>query len=271
MNDYINIQFWNSCDADIYYLGGFKQSLYLDTDFIAPEWELDEEGQEDGDKEFVRTFGKVKKTYNCEFIAPEFLVQALTFMQIHDNIYVTLKTGETAKVIDMKIDKEWVFSFCFAKIKLSLVVDFTISTCCNNIDCLEANHAEIDGRYDTDSTEWNLPEDIPVANGTRYLIYEPGTLYKGSIYTYNAGQNTWNVESQVTGDSVEFGEINLYLDFIWHQYPTCEINGFVLTGYAIPGSFVQAQNYNGATWDDIGDPVTDGVYSGSGITIDPAD
>ena len=77
MNDYINIQFWNSCDCEIYYLGGFKQSLYLDTDFIAPEWELDEEGQEDGDKEFVRTFGKVKKTYNCEFIAPEFLVQAL--------------------------------------------------------------------------------------------------------------------------------------------------------------------------------------------------
>jgi len=270
MNDYINISYFNSCDAEIYYLGGFKQSLYLDTDFIAPEWGLDEEGQEDGDKEFIRTFAKVKKTYNCEFIAPEYLVQALAFMQIHDNIFVTLKTGETAKVIDMKIDKESIFSDCYSRIKLSLSIDFTRSTCCNNVECLEPNHAEIDGRYDTDSVQWTAPSGL-VANGTRYLFYEPSTLYKGSIYTYDSGQDVWNVESQVTGDVVAFGEINMYLDFFWNDYPTISAAGYVLTGYAIPFSLVQAQNKQVGVWVNIGSPVSDGVYSGVGLTINPLD
>ena len=267
MNTNIKIEYWNDCNLEIYYGNGFKQNLYLNTDLVEPEYIMEEEGMDDGDREFNRIFGKIKKTFKCEFVAPEFLLQALTFMQIHNERYCYLKTGESGKMLNVQITKSPIMMGCYYRIEMSFAVDFIISECCRDLRCLESTHEEIDGRYDTDSNEWNLPEDVPVLNGRRYLFYEPGTAYNGSIYTYNAGLNLWVIESQVQWDVVAYGELNLVLDGIWRQYPTVIQDGAFLKGYAIPGTFVQAQEFVGAVWVDVEDPVTDGVFTGTGIEM----
>ena len=61
--EYLKLEYWNDCNCGIYYKNGFHQYLYLDTNLYNPQYELDEQGFEDGNKEFHRTFAKVKKKF----------------------------------------------------------------------------------------------------------------------------------------------------------------------------------------------------------------
>lgn len=266
MNDFIKIEFWNSCNLDIYYQNGFTQWFYLDSDLIAPDYELDQEGYEDGDQEFVPTFQKVKKKYNVEVILPEYLVHALTLMQLHDNIYVTRKTGETVKLIDVSVTHEIIQ--CYYRVNISFSIDFLRSDCCQAVRCLESSHENIDGRYSYASAQWETPQDVPVPQGARYLFYDDGTEYRGEIYSYDRGRGLWTVELQVEGDVVVYGELSLYYDgYLWRQYPTCEQDGNYLKGFALENTFVQLQEDQAGTWTDIEEPVTEGVFSGQGVDV----
>ena len=57
MNKYLKFEYWNTCDlGNIYYQGGQHFIFYLDADVGEPIHEEVEEGQENGDGDFIPTY-----------------------------------------------------------------------------------------------------------------------------------------------------------------------------------------------------------------------
>jgi len=123
----------------VLYQNGYSNSVYLDVDVKEPKYPILEDGKDNGDKEFIPTFLKWEKRYVFTDYLPEFLVDALTLIPIHNSIWITLKNGESNKVKDVITDVDWEdigetekSSGCFAKVTFSFAVDSIILTTCGD-------------------------------------------------------------------------------------------------------------------------------------------
>jgi len=154
MNDYIIIEYSNSADfGNILYQNDFANKLYLDADVSKPEYELLEDGIENGDGEFIPTFQKWAKKYSIEFYAQEFLVDALTLMALHDQINVTLKNGESSNVTDIEIAYKWDSNIeCWAEVTIKFSTSYITRTKCqeNMVDWGTDPVFSVDDIYDAD-------------------------------------------------------------------------------------------------------------------------
>jgi len=103
----ITLEVSNACDvANILYQFGFRQRLFLDAIITQPDYDSTEEGIENGNKGFNKTFQQLKKRYKIDFIAPEYLLDALTLLPMHD--YVTIHDGyQSYPIDDVNIEYEW--------------------------------------------------------------------------------------------------------------------------------------------------------------------
>ena len=137
--DYLKIEYTNTYDflERILYQKGFRQILYLDADVKKPEYPIEEEGVENGEKEFNPTFLKWQKRYQFEVYAPEFLVDALTTLPLHDNVWITFQNDESNLITDIDVDVDWEdlgetekTHGCFAKVTVSFAVDYILVTAC---------------------------------------------------------------------------------------------------------------------------------------------
>ena len=134
--DLLKFEFWNSCNIDVFYQGGFKQSLFLDSDLIASEPFIEEDGSVNQNNEFKPTFQKYGNIYKVETMCPEFLIDALAAMQLCDNIWLYRKEGQSAKIKDLSIDVDWKFTDCYALVGLNFEVDyFAFNPCCDLEPC----------------------------------------------------------------------------------------------------------------------------------------
>ncbi len=84
------MEWWHAGDtAGIIYQTGFKNQLWLDgrPEMVDPQ--IFEEGVENGNKEFVQTFAAYVNQYQWTDVLPEYLVEALAAIRLHNNKRIT--------------------------------------------------------------------------------------------------------------------------------------------------------------------------------------
>ena len=131
--DYLKIEWWNSCDIlPILYSTGFKNLIYLDTYTEAIQPEVQEEGDKDGDENFIPTFQRVVCKHKIEFIGPDYLLDSLVLASIHDNIFIT-EDAEAIQVTALKVTNDYGENFCgSSKVEFELPDAYKKTACCGN-------------------------------------------------------------------------------------------------------------------------------------------
>lgn len=147
---YIFLEWTNTCDIqNVKYTGSdcsYKNRLYIDGPLAKPDYPFKEEVEKDGYEKENPTFQKWEKTViltNPK--SPEFIVDALTAMRIHDTIkfYPALRKNEEQinistgyfEVLSLTFDVNYIFSDCAANVDLKLLLDESVidTTCCTPI------------------------------------------------------------------------------------------------------------------------------------------
>ena len=122
-------------------IGGqsYSNILYLDVDIKAPEYPVTEDGNENGDKQFIPSFIKWEKRYSFTSYFPEYLVDAITALPLHNDIYLTFKNGDVYKIKDISVEVDWQdlgdvdsVSDCFASLTMTFAIDSIVVTSCDD-------------------------------------------------------------------------------------------------------------------------------------------
>lgn len=139
--DQISLAYWNECDlGNIIYQTGYKNLVYFQSpkiDLSMPSYEITKDTEmRDGERLVYKT--TMLKTHNLVFLAPEYMADAMSILDQHDNIWMQLSCCDYQQVqvgqIDIKIER---FNSCFFKITLSFVIDPMIKgSCCNDFTLL---------------------------------------------------------------------------------------------------------------------------------------
>lgn len=135
---YLKLEWNNSCDIDpVLYQTGYSNTVYLDTytEPIPPE--LNEEGEADGAGEFIPTLQRIVHKHKIEVFGPDYLLDALAFMQIHDNINITDST-DTSKIERVKVAPDYGENYAGScKIEFELPGNYIRTNCCSNIALID--------------------------------------------------------------------------------------------------------------------------------------
>jgi len=120
----IKIEYWNSYDIlDVHYEGGYRNRFWLDVDVMKPAYIIDRDAIENSKGETINTFIKWSKQYKFDVFCLEPLADALTTITLHDQVWVTLENGYSAKVKDFIADAVWTEINNLAKVTVSFVVN----------------------------------------------------------------------------------------------------------------------------------------------------
>ena len=132
----IKITFSNTKDvAGIYYPSTrpFTGKLYLDADIGRPTYIYNEDGEEDINGNFNRSFARVEKQYNIRTHLLEHMVDAFAVIQLHDYINVLASNGANFIASEFRMSEpEWDENIpCLAEVTLTFNVysDSTFTRC----------------------------------------------------------------------------------------------------------------------------------------------
>ena len=138
MNKVLKLEYWNTCDiGNVFYQGGQHFWFFLNADVGEAFHEITEDGQENGDGDFVPTYRRQIKRYLIRTeLLPGYLIDALYFIRLHDNIYLTLKSGEVEKIQNVQIEHEWQFEKYLATAVITFDMDekVIVGACCDNME-----------------------------------------------------------------------------------------------------------------------------------------
>lgn len=120
----IKIEYWNTYNIiDVAYeTTGYKNRFWLDVDVKKPEYAVEQEAYENGNGESIPTFIKWSKKYQFEIYCLEPLVDAITTIPLHDNVYVQLANGYEGKVKEFTVNPTWTEIDNVCKCTVSFVV-----------------------------------------------------------------------------------------------------------------------------------------------------
>jgi hypothetical protein len=90
----------------------FAQRVHLPCDVHPPQYEIKEEGDEDGQRVFHPVFRSVTKRYEFRILVPEYMSDALATSAIHRTVILTDQTAQTGTVFDMQIETDWEADGC---------------------------------------------------------------------------------------------------------------------------------------------------------------
>lgn len=118
--------FWTST-KDIEYipyslLNVINSSLYVAADVGLPEYEIDQDTGKDSVNDIYKTFQKLTKRSEIEFLANESLCDAISLIPLCDSVTVYNQYGEFLTVSDVELEIEWENS-CIARVKMSYATD----------------------------------------------------------------------------------------------------------------------------------------------------
>jgi hypothetical protein len=286
--NYIKFEYWNDTDlGETLYQFGYKNRLILNIEIEKPEYNTTIEAEQNGDNAPITKFRKLEKVRKFETFVQEDLVDAFKFMAIHDNIEITLRSGEvlTVEKHTMVIEHSWEEIGCLAKVTGSFVVDYiTAASCQTNFDlgCLCTDTDEFE-----DIIEYS---ELAVSNPAKvYLVWTveniPGKQYTASLYYYSAGVLSWlpsivpdqyscYVDQTGSGTWIYDGQFwYLVPGFITSlTQPDLGVNDIVVKGWVMPGAFCTVWFFDtgGLGWVDAGDYTADELDTGITISV-PSD
>ena len=120
----IKIEYWNSYDIlDVHYDSGYKNWFWLDVDVKKPAYIIDRDAVENSFGETVTNFMRWSKQYKFDVFCLEPLADALSTITMHDQVWITLDNGYSAKVKDFIADVTWTEIDNLAKVSISMVVN----------------------------------------------------------------------------------------------------------------------------------------------------
>jgi hypothetical protein len=194
MANYITYEYWNDTDlGETLYQFGYHNKLILNIEIEKPDYNTTIEAEQNGDNAPITKFRKLEKVRKWETFVQEDLVDAFKFMALHDNIEITLRSGEVLTVLKhtMVIEHAWEELGCLAKVTGSFVVDYIAAGSCNeNMDlgCLCDDPGEFE-----DIIEYS---ELAVSNPAKvYLVWTvediAGKKYTASLYYFSSGVNSW--------------------------------------------------------------------------------
>lgn len=129
MNTYLKIEWWNDCDfGDMLWQTGRHDWVYIDSDLLAPEYVVEQEGGEDMHGVYTAEVQRWVKVIKCVFVAPEYLLDALHVMAVCDHVLLYDKMGQVYNVDAADIGVKWNDNGCLAVVTLSFEVDSVVKT-----------------------------------------------------------------------------------------------------------------------------------------------
>ncbi|MFZ1593127.1 MAG: hypothetical protein WAT27_13635 [Chitinophagales bacterium] len=144
---YIMLEWYNNCDlGDVIFQTidscSYKNRLYIDGPLSNPEYPIKEEGEEDGNSNFNPTFQKWEKKLLLTIPkCPEFIVDALTAVYLHDTIEMTralrkkqIQVLSAEEIKSVEVELQSVLNDCATNIEMKLLLNDKVvdSTCCVN-------------------------------------------------------------------------------------------------------------------------------------------
>jgi hypothetical protein len=228
---YILLEWKNNCDlSDIIYSNescDYWNRLYIDGVITKPEYPIKEEGETDGNERLNITFQKWEKKQSLIIEkAPEFLVDSLTAIQLHDTIKFTnsLRIKQITVSESIEIEKiesseiSYIFNDCAANVGLKMILKDKIidSTCCTNtpiITCYTCDYTVSDfevedgiyffgvylgefGFYILEEEEWVLHDEEGIII---CVTAEDKKYYSNGLGQYYALPQILSVNTEPTG------------------------------------------------------------------------
>jgi len=142
----IKIRYYNNITtAGIFYGDDLISDVYLDVDIGRPTYIYEEQGDERNDGSFERGFARIEKQYNITTHVQEYMVDALTVAQLHDNIEVYTSNGTILIVKDLRVsDPEWQTS---TPALAEITITFSLYEESLSSSCEESYDVDCDFRY----------------------------------------------------------------------------------------------------------------------------
>jgi hypothetical protein len=136
---YIKFIFYHSCNlGDLLYEDSLTQSLFLETETMEPAFPYVEKGQENGYGQFIPTFQRQEKNYIIRTkLVPQFIVDVLHRLKLHDTIYIIDLVGDLLIVKGIDIEHEWQFDdkyYALATITVDPGEEIVTTACCTDIN-----------------------------------------------------------------------------------------------------------------------------------------
>lgn len=136
MNAYTLIRWSNACDiGTTLYQRNLEQRVYLPAEPAGPEWDLSRDVLKTGLLREVTTFGETRERAALKFIAPEFLMDAITLLPLMTTAEMVTRHGDLVTMRDISITHEWLDSGCFCMVTLQFTPAINRDTLC----CQEAS------------------------------------------------------------------------------------------------------------------------------------
>lgn len=199
----IKLEWRNSCDiGDKLYQTGYTNVLYFDTIIGIPKTTHQTEGIENGDGAITTTFQRRTKAYEMTVLIPEYVLDALQDVRLHDTIKITsiepYRVYEVTDKTTFQVDSNFEFdSQCMATAIISFEADEVLikSGCCTKFDLPSCY-------YDTQISTIGCGSSLPINAkiGQYYLLGGPSASYPGYydfvLYQYLAYAPGWAVAAQ---------------------------------------------------------------------------
>ena len=199
------IETWNSCDIpEVLYQKGFKNRFYLEGRMLLNDPEIEEDGYENGAKEFIPTLIKYTDKYNFQAVVPEYIYHALLFIRMHDNFWITEPTTlRKGKFTAKKIKADWDNGgkICMVDVELEQKRRIVKGGCCENktlsgLQVIKAFDKSFKIDIQTTPAPLTLPSVLIGAFGQGVTVITTGTITTSAgniiqmnsngIFTYSA-------------------------------------------------------------------------------------
>lgn len=209
---YTILEWKNSCDlGDVIFQDfmdcAYFNRLYIEGELSTPEYPFKEEFEEDGNHTLNVTFQKWEKKSTLTVAkCPEFLVDSLSGMRLHDTVTIqrSLRKKQIETLPAFEIQKNEfelapIFNECATNVILKFLLKDKVidSTCCNNSEipvCYECNY-EVNGLD-------NLTGDLYFGNllGEDFNLFRITTLGSKPIAGFSTGTPLAGFQYLMSGD-----------------------------------------------------------------------
>lgn len=284
----LKIEWWNDTDlGDVLYQDGYKNRIYLDVEVEKPEYNTVIESEMNGDNVEITKFRKWEKVYKFECWMQEDLLDAFSFMQIHDKIEVTLQSGDVIQVAKhgLRIEPSWEEVGCLAKVVVSFTENYVVAGNCDENKDLGCLCADSGGDFKYIVEFGSL---IGEPDGTVVLAWTvenlSGRQYTGKLYQFSYVASTWvelpQPDQYTCWENLDDGTTWIWDGQYWHLFPGYVSNmtnagaDLTLTAWILLGTFATLYMDINAVpgphpWTDMGDYTADELSAGLTFTIAP--
>lgn len=285
----IKLEWGNSCDiGDTMYQTGFKNVLYFDTIIGLPQTKTLTEGTQNGEGKLIPSFQRRAKAYEFQVFVPEYVIDALGDVRLHDNIRITQMDPYLIYEVTDRTSFVVSSSFEFVGCNAHAVVSFEASEVVIKTGCCGAIGLPPCPSPDFTVTACGDEHPSSPAIGDLFLFGGPKTGHPG-YFDFTMQEWTgvsWEAREVEYGQFVYCGDVIYYFQQVPSGSETVDVYAPINTILSIeslsatsikvkfkaaPGTWNFVE-YSGdcSTYDTVNDPE---LYADdlefTGITIDP--